>query len=142
MSATHKLPAVEPPDDALADRLATYDTLVEVGVGRRPAVAAALAARGRTVTATDVYDRAVPDGVRFVRDDVTDPDLSVYRAADAVYALNCPPELHRPLVEVAQAVGADCLFTTLGGDPPSIPVERETLPRETLFRATTRSQSP
>ena len=121
--------------DALVDRLARHDRLVEVGVGRRTEVAGALAARGRAVTATDVHDRAVPDGVRFVRDDVTDPDEAVYEDADAVYALNCPPELHRAVWWVARRVDADCYFTTLGTDGPAVPVERETLPGETLFRA-------
>ena len=120
--------------DAVVDRLARYDRLVEVGVGNRPDVAAALAERA-SVTVTDVHDRPVPDGVRFVRDDVTDPDATVYREADALYALNLPPELHRPTWTLARRSDADFRFTTLGGDGPAIPVDRETLPGETLFRA-------
>jgi uncharacterized UPF0146 family protein len=132
--------------DALSARLARYDTLVEVGVGRRPDVAAALAAAGRSVTATDVRDFDVPDGVRFVRDDVversrqSDPG-SLYHV-DAIYALNFPPELHRPAREVARRVGADFLFTTLGYDEPAIPVRRETLPGETLYVAIDRGEPP
>ena len=117
--------------DALAELAATR--AVEVGVGNRPEVAAALADRGRTVVATDVVDREVPDGVRFVRDDVTDPSLDVYHEADLVYALNCPPELQRPLVEVAERVGAAWAFTTLGADPAIVPATRRTLPDESLF---------
>ncbi|MFB6172263.1 MAG: UPF0146 family protein [Haloarculaceae archaeon] len=120
--------------DAIADRLAKHDRLVEVGVGNRPDVAAVLAARGARVTATDVGARTVPSGVRFVVDDVTDPDPSVYADADAVYALNCPPELHRPLWSIARRVDAACLFTTLGTDPPAVPVDSETVPGETLYR--------
>ncbi|MWG35531.1 UPF0146 family protein [Halomarina oriensis] len=120
--------------DALVDRLARYERLVEVGVGNRSDVAAALAERA-SVTATDVHDRPVPDGVRFVRDDVTDPDESVYRDADVIYALNLPPELHRPAWDLARRVDAAFLFTTLGGDGPSVPTIPETLPGETLFRA-------
>jgi hypothetical protein len=125
---------------ALVERLADYDVLVEVGVGARPEVAAALAARGKHVTATDVHARDVPASVTFVRDDVTDPDPSVYGDADVVYALNCPPELQRPLVDVARRVGADAAFTTLGADPAVVPVDREALDgvRETLFVATAR----
>lgn len=85
--------------------------------------------------ATDVHDRPVPAGVRFVRDDVTDPDESVYRDAEVLYALNLPPELHRPTWTLARRVGVDFCFTTLGGDAPSVPVDSETLPGETLFRA-------
>jgi len=114
---------------------AADDPVVEVGIGHRTAVAAALAARGVPVTATDIHERTVPDGVRFVRDDVTAPDRAVYADAAAIYALNCPPELHRPALDVARAVDAPFLFTTLGGDPPTVPVERHTLPAETLFVA-------
>ena len=123
---------------ALRDRLSAHDSLVEVGIGRRPALAAALAEAGCAVVATDIRDRETPAGVTFVRDDVTDPDLALYRHADAVYALNLPPELHRPTREVARAVDAGFYFTTLGGDPATVPVERETLPGETLYAAVDR----
>ena len=121
--------------DTLVGALSRYDSLVEVGIGNRSDTAAVLADRGCVVVATDVHERSVPDGVSFVRDDVTDPDPAVYADADAVYALNCPPELQRPLRDVADAAGADCLFTTLGGDPATVPVRRVTLPtdRETLY---------
>ena len=109
---------------------------MEVGVGTRPDVAHSLAARDRTVTATDIHERPTPDGVRFVRDDVTDPDPAVYRDADAVYALNCPPELQRPAHEVARRVDAAFLFTTLGGDPAVVPATPTTLADgRTLFDA-------
>ncbi|ELY92595.1 hypothetical protein C483_07599 [Natrialba hulunbeirensis JCM 10989] len=113
--------------------LAAYDRLVEVGIGRRTDVAAALAERGCTVTATDIYDRDVPEGVRFVHDDIVDPDPSIYADADAIYARNLPPELHRPARDVAREAGADLLFTTLGGDQPAIPVERRTIETGTLY---------
>lgn len=121
----------------LADRLCRYDRLVEVGVGNRPDIAIELAERGCHVTATDIYARPVSDTVRFVIDDVTDPDLAVYQGADAVYALNCPPELQRSLADVATAVGADCLFTTLGGDPVVVDATPETLSGDTLFELNT-----
>jgi hypothetical protein len=121
--------------DTLVGALSRYDRLVEVGVGNRPDTAAALAARGRSVVTTDIHERPVPDGVAFVRDDVTDPDPAVYAHADAVYALNCPPELQRPLADAADTAGADCLFTTLGGDPATVAVRSVFLPadRETLY---------
>jgi len=123
-------------DAALIAALSEYEELVEVGVGDRPGVAAGLTARGCRVTATDVRERAVPDAVRFVRDDVTDPDPAIYRGADAVYALNCPPELQAPLAAAAPP-GADCLFTTLGGDPVVVDAAPETLSVGTLFRCNT-----
>ncbi|MFC7234554.1 UPF0146 family protein [Halosegnis marinus] len=120
---------------ALADALAALapERAVEVGVGRRPDVAAALAERGRAVTATDVVARDVPEGVAFVRDDATDPDPAVYAEADLVYALNCPPELQRPLVAIAERAGAAWAFTTLGADPAVVEAAPRTLPGDTLF---------
>lgn len=127
---------------ALVDRLAVYDTLVEVGIGRRPEVAVALADAGADVTATDVFDAPVPDGVAFVRDDVVARAATVregghpgpYRV-DAVYGLNLPAELQRPARDVAHAADADFCFTTLGFEEPAVPVERESVGRETLYLA-------
>jgi hypothetical protein len=126
-----------PTRPSVVTRLSDYGVLVEVGVGRRPELAAALVERGCRVTATDVVDRPTPSGVRFVRDDVTDPDRAVYAEADAVYMRRCPPELQGPLAELARSVDADCLFTTLGGDPAVVAVDRETVAEGTLFSVRT-----
>ena len=122
---------------ALVDRLSRFDRLVEIGIGTRTAVAEGLAERGCQVTATDVHEQTVPDSVSFVRDDVTEPDPTVYSDADAVYALRCPPELHRAVRRVGLEANATVLFTTLGGDPPAVPTDVETLPGTTLYRART-----
>lgn len=119
-------------NEAIADRL-EGERAVEIGIGRRTDVASALAERGVTVVATDVRPRTVPEPVEFVIDDIVEPTLSVYKGADVIYALNLPPELHGPALAVARRVGADFRFTTLGGDEPAIPVERTTLPGETLY---------
>ena len=120
---------------ALADRLGRFDALVEVGIGNRTDLAAALSEAGPDVRATDVVEREVPPGVAFVVDDVTEPDPSVYAGAEVIYALNLPPELHRPTLAVAEDHGAAFAFTTLGADAPEVDAEPETLPGETLFWA-------
>ena len=119
-------------DTALIGRFAEYASAVEVGVGRRPAVAASLADAGVAVTATDIVDRDVPAGVSFVRDDIVgaserDRPGDVYDAA-LLYGLNFPPELHRPALDVARAVDADFLFTTLGYDSPAVSATPVSLP--------------
>ncbi|MFB6142276.1 MAG: UPF0146 family protein [Halorientalis sp.] len=130
--------------DAVAARLARYDSVLEIGIGHSPDVAAALAADGVDVTATDVHERDVPDGVRFVRDDIVPRSERATPgdryAVDAIYALNLPPELHRPARDVAHAAGADFLFTTLGYDAPAIPVDRESVGPETVYVARERGR--
>ena len=131
----------KPPDvrgrtrEALVDRLRDFSSLVEVGIGRRTDVSGALVEAGCAVRATDVVAREVPSGVTFHRDDVTDPDPAVYAGADALYALNLPPELHRPTLAVARDHDAAFVFTTLGGDAPEVDARPETIPGETLFWA-------
>ena len=119
----------------ILEYLSEYDRVVEVGIGRRTDLACALASEGVAVTATDIYPRETPDGVEFVRDDILDPELSVYADADAIYARHLPPELHRPTLEVANAAETAFLFTTLGGDQPSVPVERKTIQTGTVYVA-------
>lgn len=132
---------MKPPSSGpIVARLGGFERAVEVGIGRRTDVAAGLASRGTRVTATDVVPRAVPAGVRFVRDDVTAPDRAVYADADLLYGLNLPGELHRPCLDLARANRAAFAFTTLGGEFPAIPVDPETLPGATLYWATPRDR--
>lgn len=117
---------------SLIERLSDHRRLLEVGIGARTGVAASLAAAGRDVRATDVVDVDVPAGVRFRREDVTRVETpDAFHEVDAVYALRCPPELHRPVRDLATALGVPCYFTTLGHDQPAVPVTRETLVDET-----------
>jgi hypothetical protein len=125
------------PPPTLSDRLAGFDTLVEVGVGRRPGLARELARRGARVTVTDVapFDYGGSHGsgtVTFVVDDVTDPEMAVYTGVEAVYARRLPPELQRPTWRVARTVGCPLLFTTLGTDPVLVPSRPETLATGTV----------
>ncbi|GAB7019315.1 UPF0146 family protein [Halostagnicola bangensis] len=121
--------------EAICDYLSSADCVVEVGIGRRTDLASVLAKSGVSVTGTDIHERDVPASVTFVRDDIVDPNLAVYDGADVLFAQNLPPELHRPTLEVARAVDAPFVFTTLGGDQPAIPVDRKTIPGDTLFVA-------
>ncbi|ELZ36829.1 UPF0146 family protein [Halorubrum tebenquichense] len=143
-----------PSEGALADALDRYERLIEVGVGRRPGVALALADRGREVVAVDVEvsdaardaaseTRGAGGGsLRVVAADVTalttTGDRAVDRAfgldagegngdttgVDAVYARNLPAELQRPTVALAERLDAACLFTTLGFEEPVVEVRR------------------
>jgi len=113
---------------SLSDALARFDRLVEVGVGDRTDLAAALAAAGSEVVArAGAVERARREGRA--------PDLGPYVGADALYGRRLPPELQPPTVTVARAVGAPLLFTTLGGDPVVVEATPETVAEGTLYRA-------
>jgi hypothetical protein len=121
-------------DIALAGRLEAYDRLVEVGIGTRTSVATEISKTDSEVIGVDVNDRSILS-VRFVQDDVTDPETNVYAETDAIYGLRLPPELHRPTWQLARAHDSDFLFTTLGLEPPNVPATPEQLPGTTLYRA-------
>ncbi|WP_418280509.1 UPF0146 family protein [Halorubrum sp. DTA98] len=139
------------PSDApsIVDELAAFDRLLEVGIGRRPDVARALADRACDVIAIDVDEAALAthDGpYRTGRGDVvalaeavdplaTLPVDSDDAGFDAVYGLNLPAELQRPTVETARRLDAACAFTTLGFEEPVVPVRRRSLTEGTLYVA-------
>jgi uncharacterized UPF0146 family protein len=96
--------------------------LVEVGVGRSDGTARALADAGYDVTATDIRDvsDSVADTVRFVRDDVREPESEVYEGAVVVYSLRPPYEIHAAVADVARRVGADLLLAPLADEGVSV----------------------
>ncbi len=128
---------------AVVEQLKKYRKLLEIGIGNRPAVAAALAAEGRTIRAIDIAtpSKALPEEVAFeqrsVHDLVTDASnrgpAQTYHV-NAVYAFNLPAELQSATVQVATAADADCLFTTLGFESPVIDVTSLTVGEATLYR--------
>lgn len=106
---------------------------VEVGVGRRPETATALAERGFDVVCTDVEPRETPTEVEFQVDDVRDPDIDLYRGADVVYSVRPPYEIHRPLAEVAAEVGVDLVIVPLGNEETPLGHRLVNVDGETLY---------
>lgn len=108
--------------------------LLEVGIGERTDVAAAIAATDVAVTAVDVVERSVPAGIAFEQADLhalreaaaegSLPESIVDRPTplDGVYALRLPPELHEAFADLVSQIGVPGAFTTLGGDPPTVSV--------------------
>ncbi len=91
--------------------------IVEVGIGKKWEVAIQLSAAGFEVIATDVMD-INPRGFDFVKDDITDPDMSVYENVGLVYSIRPPPELFSSIIDVARSAGADCLIRPLSNEFP------------------------
>jgi Uncharacterized protein conserved in archaea len=82
--------------------------IVEVGIGRHPDVALLLK-DAFDLICTDVTDPGIP-GIRFVRDDIYRPDVSLYRGAALVYSIRPPPDMQVPIAEIASAAGADLII--------------------------------
>jgi len=93
--------------------------VVEVGIGRNWKVAEILAERGFEVVAVDVLDMRSKGGVRYFRDDVTNPRLEIYRNASLIYSIRPPVERYSCIVGVAKLVGADCLIRPFGNEFPN-----------------------
>ena len=105
------------PTEALVARLASVDSVVEVGVGNRPDVAAALAERGVDVTATDIYERRVPDGVADVYVRVHNDDGEVLHAegdgrprVPRCVGTSAKPLVDRARTAVEEATGVSCVI--------------------------------
>ncbi len=81
--------------------------LVEVGVGGHPEVARLLQ-DDFEVICTDVAASG-PEGVRYARDDIFKPDLTIYRNASLIYSIRPPIDMQDSMAAVAKKVGADML---------------------------------
>jgi len=79
--------------EELAEYIACrYGKSAEIGIGHFPELAYALIAKGVDVFATDIIPFCY-EGLRFIVDDVTMPDVSLYDGVDLIYSMRPPPEL-------------------------------------------------
>jgi len=107
----------------IAENYPPAKKIVEVGVGKVPDVAIELQRLLPVceVMVTDVAEPPeLPGRVKFVRDDITEPRLRVYRGAALIYAVRPPPELQPYLFGVAQEVCADLLVKPLASESMSL----------------------
>ena len=93
--------------------------VVEVGIGFYWDVAIALSERSFDVIATDVKDISIGKrGIKFVVDDISNPDLEIYRGAILIYSIRPPPELFEAIKRTAISVGADAIVKPLHNEFP------------------------
>lgn len=117
-----------------------YRIVVEVGVGNNFEAARVIHDAGIRILCTDIREREPPEGMRFVRDDITCPRMDLYIGSDCIYAIRPGEEMMLPLVNLASEVGADLLVYHLGfeiyGDGGEvIPVGKVLLHRYVMGRA-------
>jgi hypothetical protein len=81
--------------------------IVEVGVGGFPLVALTLQEHlNMDIIMTDIK----PYHDQVVVDDITNPDLNLYRGASLIYSIRPPEELQQHIKKVAESVGSDLIF--------------------------------
>jgi len=103
----------------IAENYPSAKKIAEVGVGKVPDVAIEvqrlLPKCG--VIVTDVAEQTeLLVRVKFVHDDITEPNLNIYEGAALIYSVRPPPELQPYLLQVAQKAGADLLIKPLASE--------------------------
>ena len=91
-----------------------YSRAVEAGVGRNTVAAEIVHAAGALMRCTDIRQDMPETTVPISRDDLFEPDLSLYQGADVIYAIRPAAEMIPPLMEIAHAVNADLIVYHLG----------------------------
>ena len=91
-----------------------YKNPVEAGIGNNPGAALLIHEQGIPVRAVDIRAVTPPAGIRFSRDDIFSPDLSLYAGADVIYAIRPAEEMIPPLIALAEKINCDLVVYHLG----------------------------
>lgn len=84
--------------------------IAEIAVGRFPQIADELSGYDNiTVIKTDI----LPADDTVIRDDITNPDLSLYRDMDIIYSIRPPSELQPHIADLAVKVGSQLIIKPL-----------------------------
>ena len=102
--------------EGIADFIACrYESAVEIGVGHFPDVAFELLRRRVSVFATDIRPFRYT-GLNIIVDDVTEPDVSLYRGIKLIYSMRPPPELIPYIRRLASMMSADVIIKPLSDE--------------------------
>jgi uncharacterized protein len=102
-------------ENAIGEYIAShYSRAVEVGIGRNTRAAEIICQVGVLLRSTDVKVFDLPGALNFVRDDIFEPDLSLYREADVIYSIRPAIEMVPPMLDIARAVNCDLVIYHLG----------------------------
>jgi uncharacterized protein len=100
----------------LVDYIAVkYTKAIEIGIGHFPDVAYSLIARQLDLLATDILPFEY-QGLTVVMDDVTAPDLDVYKNVNVLYSMRPPSELVPYMVRLAEKLSADLIVKPLSAE--------------------------
>lgn len=91
-----------------------YRRCVEVGYGGNIVAASIIQRMGGSILCVDRKSFPPAGTIRTAVDDITDPDLRLYRGADCIYAIRPGIEMMPDLIELAATFGSDLLIYHLG----------------------------
>ncbi len=84
--------------------------IVEIGVGKFDKISEILSKKENiTLIKTDI----LPKDSTVIKDDVTNPNLELYKDADIIYSIRPPSELQPHLINLAQKVNSQLIIKPL-----------------------------
>jgi hypothetical protein len=84
--------------------------IAEIGVGKFSAIAERLSEQPNiTIIKTDI----LPNDDTVIMDDITNPNLELYKDIDIIYSIRPPSELQPYLVKLAQEIGCQLIIKPL-----------------------------
>ncbi len=84
--------------------------IAEIAVGRFDRIANYLATKDNiTLIKTDIF----PKDETVIKDDITNPDLDLYRDVDIIYSIRPPSELQPYIVKLAVEIGSQLIIKPL-----------------------------
>jgi len=92
-----------------------YKRSAEIGIGHFPDLAFALRDRGVRVFGTDIFPFSYK-GLRFVIDDITRPDISLFYDVDLIYSMRPPPEIVYYMDRLAKRLSASVIVKPLSSE--------------------------
>ncbi|MDO8841322.1 MAG: UPF0146 family protein [Methanocalculus sp.] len=91
-----------------------YRRVVEIGYGGNIVAALMIRSMGASVLCIDIRPFKTTEQIRSAVDDISNPDLRLYRGADCIYAIRPGVEMMPDLLAIAEATGSDLLVYHLG----------------------------
>ena len=84
--------------------------IAEIGVGKFDRIANSLNERENiTIIKTDIS----PKDATVIRDDITNPDIDIYKDVDIIYSIRPPSELQPHLVRLAEKIDSQLIINPL-----------------------------
>ena len=117
--------------ELVSERYPDAKKIIEIGVGKAPYAALHLKSflPEAEITVTDVDEQVVREvarrGLNAVADDISNPDLGIYKGVDLIYSIRPPFELIPKIALLAEKVGSDALIIPLSEDAYLSSLSRE-----------------